>query len=87
MKISSYIEDLKQCKLKPGKPGMPSFMDAMLDSVDIWSNEAAKGYALTAAKRMGMNESQIDELLHQMRLAFDDLTVDEAAQIKNSSTF
>ena len=87
MKISSYIEDLKQCKLKPGRSDMPSFMDAMLDSVDIWSNEAAKGYVLTAAQRMGLNDTQIDELLRQMRLAFDDLTVDEAAQISNSSAF
>ena len=87
MTISAYIEDLKKCKLQPGKPEMPSFMDAMLDSVDIWSNAAAQGYALKAAQRMGMDEAHVKELLHQMRLAFDDLTVDEAAQISNSSTF
>lgn len=45
-----------------------------------WSNDAALGYMLLAAERLGYSVKQKNLLLREMYFAFDFKTVEEAAK-------
>ena len=78
MTINEYLNELK--KLPHKSPEGQSIAGGMADIMSIWSNNACKGYALEAMKAAGLSEEQRAEVLHQMSIAFDELTVDEAEQ-------
>lgn len=78
MTIKEYLQDLQGLPHK-SKDGQ-TIADAMAEATSIWSNNACKGYALEAMKAAGLSEEQRAEVLHQMSIAFDDLTVEEAEQ-------
>ncbi len=78
MTVKEYMDALKHINVKPTHPGMPSFAEAALDTTDIWSNDACKGYAIRACKSLGYSREQTKTLLQAMGWAFDDISVDEA---------
>lgn len=43
-----------------------------------WSNNAASGYAIQAAQRLGYTEEQITQLVRAINRQFDFTTIDEA---------
>lgn len=45
-----------------------------------WSNTACMGYAVMAMRRAGLNEADIQKVMHEMVWCFDDTAVDEAAR-------
>lgn len=52
--------------------------DFALDVIDVWSNDAVKGYLLIACKAQGMAEEQIEGLMGSLDAAFASTTVDYA---------
>lgn len=47
---------------------------------DEWSNQSALGYAIKAARDIGLQESTIHDLVGAMHKSFDEKTLDEAAK-------
>ncbi len=65
-----------------------AFFDFISQATEVWSNDACLGYAIDAARRVGLDRAQTAELVRAMRAAMDDyLTVDEAAEIYCKSKF
>lgn len=58
----------------------PSEKAQMMDLAEIWSNDAARGYAIAAMEAAGLQREQIIKVLAEFHGAFEDLTLDEAAQ-------
>ncbi|MBD3922978.1 hypothetical protein H8B09_30080 [Paenibacillus sp. PR3] len=52
-----------------------------------WSNNAAQGYAIFAAKELGYSDEQISKLVRAMYRAFDFKTIDEAKAAYNESPY
>lgn len=66
----------------------PEMADFALDVIDIWSNDAVKGYLLIACKAQGMAEEQIEGLMCSLDAAFASTTVDDAREYyKESEVF
>lgn len=56
--------------------------------MEEWSNSACFGYAIAAARSVGMTDQQIAELIRHMRTIMDlDLSVEEAIQVYINSPF
>lgn len=55
-------------------------MGYLPEGYDGWSNNAAMGYAIMAAKQMSMKEEDIRLLISCMRDRFDFKTLEEAAK-------
>ena len=79
MTIKAFIESMEKANLKPGNPEHGSFSEVMQETTDIWSNNACKGYAISAAIAAGLDKNQTARLIDAMRAAFEEMTVDEAA--------
>ena len=78
MTIKDYLDGLERSGMKPEKEGQPSFVDTMKEIVSIWSNDAARGYAIAAAEAAGLTPEQIGKLMGAMGAAFEEMTVEEA---------
>jgi hypothetical protein len=80
MTIAAYLQQIEQASasLTPGNPKQGSFADCMKEATDIWSNNACKGYAISAAIAAGLDERQTGRLIDALRAAFEEMTVDEA---------
>lgn len=46
-----------------------------------WSNAACTGYCLLAMQRAGLDKKTIEKVLHELHLAFDDTSVEQAEKI------
>ena len=81
MTIKEFMAKAKNAEEKLTPVGHDTSYSAMLEeSVDVWSNEAAKGDAVKAMRDAKLTGKTIDKVLLAMCWAFDDMTVDEAAQ-------
>ena len=78
MTISQYLQKIEKTTMKPTEPGAPDFAEALKDNTDIWSGDAALGYAAQAAIATGMDAAQVERLLDAMSAAMEAVTVDEA---------
>lgn len=86
MKVSEYLEKVERLTAeKPGKPARPALAKAMLKNTSIWDNDACRGYALVAARLIGLDEGQIDQLMCAMLAAFGDYSQDLAAELFRES--
>lgn len=79
MTIMEYLTDLEKDKHRSASG--KTLKEALIETTPIWSNDAAKGYAIRAMKKAGLDPDQIRAVLRELRYAFDDLTVEEAEQI------
>ena len=77
MTIKEYLNDLQ-------KTGNKALTEEMQSVVSVWSNTACRGYTSTAMKATGHSKEQISEVLEALSAAFDEITVEEAEQIKNA---
>lgn len=57
--------------------------ETMAEITSVWSDTAAKGYVIKAAKALQMNDEKINELLDAIEWAFDELTIEEAEKVYN----
>ena len=48
---------------------------------DLWSNNAAAGYAMAAAQAIGLDHKQTGKLIDAMTAAFENMTVEEAKDL------
>lgn len=81
MTIKNYLQGIEAAKLTPAEPGGMSFVEAMQEAAEIWSNDACMGYCIRAAQLAGLDQDTIQKLLGACEVAFDELSVDEAAEI------
>lgn len=81
MTIKAFMDDMRSLDKTMKSPSGKVYSELMAESQDIWSNAAAKGYAIRAAQDIGLTEQQIKELLNALRYAFDVMTVEEAEQV------
>ena len=78
MTINEYLQRVSKARMKPTEAGIPDISEALKDNTDIWSGDAALGYAAQAAIAAGMSEAQVERLLDAMSAAMEATTVDEA---------
>lgn len=57
------------------------YSEMMADTMDVWSNNACKGYLIEAAQSEGLTPEAIKNLLNALEWAFDTRTVDEVESI------
>ena len=82
MTVKEYLRGIEATKLEPAaKQEKMSFCDAMQDVAEIWSNDACKGYFINAAQIFGLDLKTIREMLKAYNEAFDNLSVDDAAEL------
>lgn len=81
MTIKKYLQGLEAANLKPVESEGISFVDAMQESTEIWNSDACKGYFIRAAQIAGVDRECIQKVLSTYREAFEDLSVDEAANL------
>ena len=85
MTVEDYRKSLE--KLPHKTPDGRSIAEVMADSVEIWSNDAARGYAIIAAELAGVDPATVKEIIRNMRRVFDDMTIDEAEEVYHTSPY
>lgn len=77
MTINEYLKSLPDMVSKDGT----SLKDGMMDTCEIWSNSACKGYCIKAMQEAGLPDDQIREVLSALRYVFDDISIETAEKI------
>lgn len=52
-----------------------------------WSNQACFGYMILAAKKAGLNDEQLQQIVRKMHTVHDEVTVEEAAKFYRDSDY
>ena len=60
------------------------YKSLVLQTMEIWQNDACRGYAAAAAVAAGLDLETIKRLLEAMGAAYDDMTIREAADFYNN---
>lgn len=55
--------------------------------LESWSNNAASGYAITAAQAIGLDHRQTADLIAAMQRAYDDIPLSDASDLYESSDY
>lgn len=50
-----------------------------LETVEIWSEQAVKGYVIAAGEAAGLSDPQISRLVDALSAAFDNMTIADAS--------
>lgn len=74
IKLISKIEELVDAAFEAGKQGEAN------TSSQVWSNQAAFGYTIMSAERIGMKPEEIQKLVRAMHNRFDAKTLEEARE-------
>ena len=64
--------------------GNKEFAEEMQNTLDVWNNNTCKGYCIAAMQAAGYTREQIAGVLQAMTAAFNDISVDDAARIRNT---
>ena len=81
MTIKDYMRKVESAKMTPKDSAGASFTDAMMETTEIWSNDACVGYFLRAAQIVGLDQAGTKKVVEAFNTAFDGTSVDEAADI------
>ena len=76
MTIRQYLADLQNT-------GNAALAEEMQNAVHVWDNGACKGYTIEAMRAAGYTRDQISDVLDELQKAFDEISVDDAAKVKN----
>ena len=57
MTIKDYMRKVESEKMTPKDSAGASFTDAMMETTEIWSNDACVGYFLRAAQIVGLDQA------------------------------
>lgn len=60
------------------------YKNLVLQTMEIWQNDACSGYAAAAAVDAGLDLETIKRLLEALDAAYDDMTIREAADFYNN---
>jgi Holliday junction resolvasome RuvABC DNA-binding subunit len=77
MTVTDFLKDIRQT-------GNKAFEAEMQNTVNIWSNESCRGYVIAAMKAAGFTREQISKVVEELPAAFEDISVDDAAKIRNA---
>ena len=84
MIIAEYKERIADTKSMINKTDGSNLFNTLIDNAEIWNNDACKGYCILAMADAGYHREQIREVLQKMTAAFDDISIDDAARIRNT---
>ena len=81
MTVRKYLDKARKAgeRLTPVGHGKP-YAETIAETMDVWSNDAAFGYAIEAMKRAGCRRATISKVLTAMFYSMDTMSVDEAAE-------
>lgn len=82
MTIKDYLDSLQG--LPHRSADGTTIAEAMRATTHIWDNDACKGYCIAAMQGAGYSREQIAGVLQELAAAFDAITVDGAARIRNT---
>lgn len=80
MKINEFIKDVRKLDKKFSSSSGRLLSDTLIDDMDIWSNQACKGYLLKASKYVGLAPDLVTELRNAIDWAFSEMSVEEAEE-------
>ena len=88
MKYEKYVERLQRFDkvYEPDENGL-KYSEIMAKNVDIWDNDACRGYVIKAAEVSGFTPEQIRDLMEGLRWAFNEYSVDNAERAYNESQY
>ena len=79
MTIAKFITDMKALDVRfPVTSNGAKFSDTIINTTNIWSNNACLGYLMMAAEDVNLDEKTLSDLITAMRRAFEDASVEEA---------
>ena len=81
MTIKEYLDKAQKAgeRLTPVGHEKP-YAEAVMEETDVWSNDAAYGYAIEAMQRAGCRRATINKALTAMYYVMDEMSVDKAAE-------
>ena len=65
----------------------PGLFDFLCDALEIWQNDACIGYAIEAARQIGLTKQQTSALVLALTDRMDITTTDEAAALYRSGNY
>ena len=80
MKIKEFIKDVRKLDKKFSSSSGRLLSDTLIDDMDIWSNQACKGYLLKAVKYVGLAPDLVTELRNALDMAFSEMSVEDAEE-------
>ena len=80
MKINEFIKDVRKLDKKFSSSSGRLLSDTLIDDMDIWSNQACKGYLLKAVKYVGLAPDLVIELRNALDFAFSEMSVEDAEE-------
>lgn len=81
MTSEDYLKKLKSAQGVLAESEGANFTDSMMEIAEIWSNDSCIGYFLRAAQIAGVDRDTIRDILDAYSVAFEEISVDEAAKI------
>ena len=64
--------------------GNKELAEEIQNTTSVWNNYACKGYCIAAMQAAGYTREQIEGVLVALTAVFDDISVDDAARIRNT---
>lgn len=84
MTVKAFLEKMQTLDTKMKSPNTDEkYSDFMAARQEIWSNSAAIGYLIRAAKNLDMPREQILALVDEMKYALGGLSIEDAKRIYN----
>lgn len=77
MTVKEFLTDLQDT-------GNEAFAEQMQNTVHVWNNNACRGYCVAALQKAGYTREQIAGVLDELTAAFEEISVDDAARIRNA---
>lgn len=82
MTINECEELLKEFSKKfKDEDKAKNYIDMKKSTLELWDNEACKGYTIQAMRESGYSDKDIEKVLIAFYSIFDTITVDQAQQI------
>ena len=77
MTVKEFLTDLQDT-------GNEDFAEKMQNTVHVWNNNACRGYCVAALQKAGYTREQIAAVSEELTAAFEEISVDDAARIRNA---
>ena len=75
------MKTVKQYISEVNAMGMPEKFTDQLLKLEVWSNEACKGYAIAAGRIIGLEPEKIKDLTTDVEVSLKQLSVQEAEEL------
>lgn len=78
MTIKKLLQDLDKKSNAYPPEIRAGYIDMTTDAMEVWNNDACKGYALMAAESIGLNRHQISDLIDSINWHIFNKTIEDA---------